>query len=58
MAINNNNENDITSRLGFVNDDEYEDVNGDEQNNSLEDLANKYMMKSPATLAMRRKSSV
>lgn len=45
--------------LGFINEDEMDDDNnattGEQQ---LEALANQYMMKSPATLAMRRKSSV
>ena len=46
--------------LGFIDDDDMEDVaaaacRGDER--QLEELAHKYMMKSPATLAMRRKSN-
>lgn len=45
--------------LGFMNDDDFEEeaapLTGEQQ---LEALANQYMMKSPATLAMKRKSSV
>lgn len=37
----------------FMDDGDYEDLNGEQQ---LERLANKYMLKSPAVIAMKRRS--